>query len=300
MNKVNICFVVLHYNTSEDTEHFIASVFKNIDTENFQIVIVDNASPNKSGKIIKEKYKENEKVHVILNNSNEGFARGNNAGIVYAEKNFNPDFIVMTNSDTYLIQKDFYFQIQKEYDTSHFFVLGPQIITPKGVVLSQAQIRRPYDRKRTKQLIRSMKYHLFVNYCGIANLLRGIRKHITKAQKPTPNSRNVNERRENVYLEGACLIFSKDYLKVYHGINPRTYMYFEEEILFYEMVRDERKTVYNPAVKIFHNSHGSTEATYAKKRAYMIFRCKNQLKSARILLDIIDEKPMEENIEKIQ
>ena len=116
MNKVNICFVVLHYNTIEDTERFIVSVFENIDVDSFQIVIVDNASPNRSGEILKEKYRENDKVSVILNSTNKGFARGNNTGIKYAEKNFDPDFIVMTNSDTYLIQKDFYYQIQKEYD----------------------------------------------------------------------------------------------------------------------------------------------------------------------------------------
>ena len=116
MNKVNICFVVLHYNTIEDTERFIVSVFENIDVDSFQIVIVDNASPNRSGEILKEKYRENDKVSVILNSTNKGFARGNNTGIKYAEKNFDPDFIVMTNSDTYLIQKDFYYQIQKEYE----------------------------------------------------------------------------------------------------------------------------------------------------------------------------------------
>ncbi len=300
MNKVNICFVVLHYNTIEDTERFIVSVFENIDIDSFQIVIVDNASPNRSGEILKEKYRENEKVSVILNSTNKGFARGNNTGIKYAEKNFDPDFIVMTNSDTYLIQKDFYYQIQKEYDFSHFFVLGPQIITPNGIVLNQAQSRNPYDRKRTQQMIRSMKYHLIVNYCGMAKFSGRIGKFISKARKMNPTIVNMNERREKVYLEGSCLIFSKDYISIYHGINPRTYMYFEEEILFYEMVRDRRKIVYNPLIKIFHSSHGATETVYSKRRKYMIFKCQNQLKSARILLDIIDGTLVEDNVEEIQ
>lgn len=300
MNKVNICFVVLHYNTIEDTEYFINSVFEKIDIENFQIVIVDNASPNRSGEFIKEKYKDNRKISVILNSTNEGFARGNNAGIRYAEENFDPDFIVMTNSDTYLIQQDFYFQIQKEYSFSHFFVLGPQIITPKGTVLTQAQSRAPYDRKQTRQMIRSMKYHLLMNFCGLAKFSREIGKFISKAQNTDTAIPNMDERRENIYLEGACLIFSKDYINAYHGIDPRTYMYFEEEILFYQMVRDERKIVYNPSIKIFHNSHGSTGTIFSERRRYMIFRCKNQLKSARILLDIIDGKPVEDKIEKVQ
>lgn len=300
MKKVSICFVVLHYNSIEDTERFIASVFENIDTENFQIIIVDNASPNRSGEVIRRKYKEHNNVSILLNSTNEGFARGNNAGITYAEEHFDPDFLVMANSDTYLIQKDFYSQIRKEYDISHFFVLGPQIITPRGVVSNQAQIRKPYNRRKTRQIIRSARYHLIVNYCGIAKFLTGIRTLVSKSRRPDSQELNMDERRENVYLEGACLIFSKDYLNIYHGINPRTYMYLEEEILFYEMVRDGRKIVYNPLIKIFHRSHGATETKYSKKREFMIFKCKNQLKSARILLDLIDGKLVEENIEKVQ
>lgn len=290
MNKVNICFVVLHYNTTEDTERFITSVLENIDIENYHIVIVDNASPNGSGKRIKEKYKLNDKISILLNSENAGFAKGNNLGIAYAERNFNPDFVVMTNSDTYLVQKDFYWQIKQEYEISHFFVLGPQIITPRGVATTQAQSRKPYDRTQTLQMIRSMKYHLIINYCGIAGILSVIKKLTTNRQREKRNAKNMNERLENVYLEGACLIFSRDYTNIYHGINPNTYMYFEEEILFYEMIRDGRNIIYNPNIKIFHNSHVATKETYKTRRKYMIFRCKNQLKSARILLDIIDGK----------
>lgn len=289
MNKVSLCFVVLHYNTVEDTERFITSVFDNIDTESYQIVIVDNASPNGSGKIIKGRYKDSSKINVLLNDVNLGFAKGNNVGIAYAEKNFDPDFIVMTNSDTYLVQKDFYFQIKKEYEASNFFVLGPQIITPRGVVTTQAQIRQPYDRKQALQMIRSTKYHLIVNYFGVAGILSGIRKLITNIKNADMSVANMNDRRENVYLQGACLIFSKNYTSVYHGINPLTYMYFEEEILFYEMTRDHRRTVYNPSIKMFHNSHGVTKETYRSKRKYTIFRARNQLESIRVLLKIIDE-----------
>lgn len=290
MQEVNICFVVLHYNTTDDTERFITSVFENIDIENYHIVIVDNASPNGSGKLIKEKYKSNNKISVILNHENAGFARGNNLGIAFAEKNYNPKFIVMTNSDTYLIQKDFYFQIEQEYETSHFFVLGPQIITPRGIAKSQAQRRKPYDRGQTLQMIRSTRYHLIANYCGISRITSKIRMLIMSRQQTESNAPDLNTRYENVYLEGACLIFSKNYTDIYHGINPNTYMYFEEEILFYEMMRDQRKTVYNPKIKIFHNSHSATMGKSGKTRKNIIFRCKNQLHSAKVLLDIIDGK----------
>lgn len=287
MDKIDICFVVLHYNTEEDTDRFIASVFENIDTDNYRIIVVDNASPNGSGKQIRDKYMENPKIVTLLNEDNLGFAKGNNIGIAYAEKHFDPDFLVMTNSDTYLIQKDFFRQIKQEYQYSHFFVLGPFIKLPQGIALSQGQKRNPRDKKEMLKLIRSTRYHLFVSYCGIADLLSGIRKFIMGDKKKIIPAR-MYERHEDVYLTGSCLIFSKDYIHHYHGINPSTYMFFEEEILFYEMVRDKRKTVYNPNIKMFHNLHGSTKQALSSKRKRRIFQYRNQLASEKIYLNMID------------
>ncbi len=56
-------------------------------TDMYKIVIVDNASPDKSGALLKEHYKNDDHVEVLLNQENLGFARGNNVGFRYAEKN---------------------------------------------------------------------------------------------------------------------------------------------------------------------------------------------------------------------
>ena len=45
-NEYSIGFVILHYNTMKETADCAESVKKKIDTPNYHIVIVDNASPN--------------------------------------------------------------------------------------------------------------------------------------------------------------------------------------------------------------------------------------------------------------
>ena len=53
MKKIKVAFVILHYQAIEMTIKCINSLYKTFDiSENF-IVVVDNASPNKSGNELK-------------------------------------------------------------------------------------------------------------------------------------------------------------------------------------------------------------------------------------------------------
>lgn len=286
----DICFVILHYNTIEDTLNCISSIYERLDVENFHIVVVDNESPNNTGAELEEKFRDNSKVTILLTKENLGFARGNNVGIHYAEEHVQPKFLVMLNSDTYLIQDDFYAQIEAEYQQSHFFVLGPQVINLKGAGKFQAIERKPLNREETKSFIRGTRYHLIVNYLGIAEILTAIRLAITKHKPQSVSANDVTVRKENVYLTGSCLIFSAEFLKEYHGLNPGTFMYFEEEILFHEMMRDGRTTAFSPDVKMYHNEVGATRKTIRNRRKANIFWFKNQLQSAKFYLSMLDSE----------
>ena len=130
---MRIGFVVLHYNVVAETELCVESILKRIDSSDFEIVVVDNASPNKSGPQIQSLFANREHVSVILNEENLGFARGNNVGFRFLKNEKKCDFIVMLNNDTYLIQDDFCKVVQEEYERSHFAVLGPEIHCPNGI-----------------------------------------------------------------------------------------------------------------------------------------------------------------------
>ena len=96
MEDINFTFVILHYYTIEDTVNCVQSI-KEIETygNNVKIVIVDNASPNRTGKLIQEKYIDDPQIHVILSSENLGFANGNNLGFEYAKKQLKSDFIIL-------------------------------------------------------------------------------------------------------------------------------------------------------------------------------------------------------------
>ncbi len=60
-----IAFVILHYQAMEETISCVDTI-KNMVKEEKKIVIVDNASPNKTGINLREKYSQDSEVIVLL------------------------------------------------------------------------------------------------------------------------------------------------------------------------------------------------------------------------------------------
>ena len=121
-------FVIVNYCTSDDVQLCIESVFQYLDNENFIIIVVDNNSPDKSGKKLQEKYDNEKKCEVILNNSNLGYARGNNIGIKLCINKYNCDFVCILNPDIRITDNMFASDIRGEYREHMYDVLSGIIL----------------------------------------------------------------------------------------------------------------------------------------------------------------------------
>ena len=64
-----IGFVILHYQTIRETIDCVTSIQKICDNKDI-IIIVDNCSPNASGKILHKKYQQYSNIEVVLNKEN--------------------------------------------------------------------------------------------------------------------------------------------------------------------------------------------------------------------------------------
>lgn len=96
-NIENICVILVNYNGFDDTVECIKSIRKS-DYANYKIILVDNGSADKD-KIIHDKY-INEVADVVISDDNLGFSGGNNLGIEYAKKKYDPEFYLLLNNDT--------------------------------------------------------------------------------------------------------------------------------------------------------------------------------------------------------
>lgn len=292
MKNKKIVFLILHYYTIDDTIKCVNSIKSNIDADNYEIVIVDNASPNDTGKELEELYKDNDKIHVLINNKNLGFAQGNNIGFKYAKDKLKADFIVMQNNDTYLIQKDFYNTILNEYNESNFGVLGPKIIL-KNNKINGIYTKLPTIKEQERKLL-ILKILYMVNLFNIEHIFlktKNLLKKILKKNtiQPKVDEELSNQRQKNIILHGCCLIFSPKYIELFDGLDDRTFLYCEEELLFIRLMNNDLVSIYNPQLLIFHNEDAATNAITRTKRKKAIFTYKNLIKSNKILLEELKE-----------
>jgi len=87
-----VSIISINYNDAKVTMDMLASL-KNLTYSNYEVIIIDNASPSDNPDIIKETYP---KITLIKSKLNLGFAGGNNLGVKVAKG----DYLLFINNDT--------------------------------------------------------------------------------------------------------------------------------------------------------------------------------------------------------
>ena len=93
----DLSIIILNYNVKELLLNCLDSIFKNKkSTDNWQIIVVDNASEDGSVEAVKKEYPQ---IELVENKENLGFSAGNNVGVKYAKAPvilfLNPDTVVV-------------------------------------------------------------------------------------------------------------------------------------------------------------------------------------------------------------
>lgn len=285
-------FVVLHYKTEKDTIECIESI-KKLSYKNIEIVIVDNGSQNGTGEDLKNLYKTNKNIHVIIEKKNWGFAQGNNIGFKYAKDELKADYICAINNDTVINQCDFVEICIRLYSEEKYYVAGPDVIS-----LIDGGHQSPFGFHLTskKAAIKDVIY----NYMKLISFYLFIDKIVTKFIDARRKKRKniggkiiIKEKhvlKEDIgMLNGCCIIFSKLYIEKYDGFYPKTFMYGEESILFILCKELGMKMLYSPEIKIFHKEGSSTKESH-KDRKKEIFFYKHSAKSSRLVLKLIKKR----------
>jgi GT2 family glycosyltransferase len=250
---------------------------------NFNIIIVDNCSRLENYELIKKKYGKNKKIKILRTEKNLGFSKGNNFGFEYARKNFNPDFYYFISNDTLLTNKDTMKVIEEEYKRSKFDVFGSDIMEPDGKHVSP--IRSNVGNSRYKVMARF--YLLFIaQLLGVRHFLFRLKHIFTKKQS---SKLDHTERKENVAFQGAAILFSKKcFKKLPKPFYPETFLYSEEDILSYNRIKYNLKTVYNPKVRIIHKESVTINKINKNKLKSMVFKLRHNLRSLKIFYDYME------------
>lgn len=94
MPKVSI--ITINYNGIKDTIECLESL-KKILYPNYEVFVVDNASNNREGEKLKNKF--GKYINLIQSNKNLGFAGGNNLAFDYIFENSDSKYVLLINND---------------------------------------------------------------------------------------------------------------------------------------------------------------------------------------------------------
>lgn len=290
--SVNTVFVILHYLTLVDTLEAVASIKQY--EKGSQIVIVDNASKNGTFEKLKEKYKDDSCVDVISTPSNVGFAKGNNLGIKYAREHYSSDFICLINNDILLIE-EISSKIEQEYVRSHFSVLGPMIYTADGRCNDNPGRSQPMGKEELRVLIYYLGMMIFANkihmgsFCeSLYNGLRQIRRKF-REKKIDNSHKTYLSRKENVQLHGCFLVLSKLFFEYFDGLYSGTFLYMEEDILFWQLMQKNLTSVYLPDIHVFHKEDSASKVVWSSDRKRTLVKQKICLDSAKAFEKLMKE-----------
>lgn len=238
-SRPSVGIVILNWNGVEDTRRCLTSL-KEITYPNINVIVVDNNSSNDELEMVKQSH-SGFVDKFIQNNSNIGYAAGNNVGIEYSINNYNDDYVLILNNDV-TVSPNFLSTMIRSAENCSADIIGPKIRQLEDP--SKLQIAGGFLNK----------------YLG-KHIPRGYGE-IDKGQYDKPKFVD--------YISGACMLIHRDVVKTV-GLIPTFYFLQWEEMDYCSAARNEGFNVlYEPESIIYHKLNASFER---KNKTYeMIIR----------------------------
>lgn len=221
--KIDLSIVTVTYNSEKYIKKLLVSLDKFI-PERSEVIVVDNNSSDNTLNILKSR----KNIHLIENDSNDGFAKGSNKGAEEARGEYllflNPDTDILDNSISILL----------DFIKSHQEVglVGPALIEPLGNT-------QPSVRNLPTILGAFAQYYL-----GVKNKYDN---YVPEGQDPV----------EVQSVFGAAIMLKKATFAKIGGFNEKYFMYFEDLELCKSVRNLGLKAYYLPKAKFSHVVGGS-------------------------------------------
>ncbi len=202
-----IGIIIINYNTYDKTIDCISSI-KETFFGDYKIYLLDNASVNDSAKILKNTYKDDAKVQVIISEVNHGYARGNNLCLKIAKED-GCDYSLISNNDIVYRDNAIDYMLEDIKRTDALLV-GPTVIKPTGEVQGTVKYHRPG----------------FIEYMLYETYTRNFFKKSCERHKRIPN-----ESSDVYWIAGCTFLVDMEKFERIGFFDDYTFLFYEEFIL---------------------------------------------------------------------
>ncbi len=239
---MKLSIIIVSWNVKSVLSDCIESIEENPASEPFEVVLVDNASSDKTVEFVRNKFPY---VVVMANSRNLGFAAANNQGIERSQGEcillLNPDTIVHSGSLDILIE----FMDENE-DVG---ICGPQLLNQDGTIQSSV---------RCFPTFRGALYrHTAIKYLGLFK---------NEYKKWLMKSFDHKTKMDVDQVMGAALLIRRSIIEDIGTMDEQFFMYYEEVDLCYRLKQAGWRVVFLPEATITHLGGRSSEQIPAEKQ----------------------------------
>ncbi len=233
-----VSIVIINYNTFQITCDCVESIFRFTKNINYEVILVDNASPNDNPDDFLVKFPG---IKLIKSKENGGFAKGNNLGIAAASG----DIILLLNSDTILREDSISLAATTLAKLPDVGALSVRLIYPDGKL------------QHTARRFRSIKNELL-------DLLRPFLMVLPYKKRASIMLNQYFKGDYNTYADwvsGAFMMFHRSLFDKLPDkkLDERFFMYGEDQLWCYQFYEHGYKSYYLAETTVIHIHNASTE-----------------------------------------
>lgn len=249
---MEISVIIVNWNTRTLLLECIESLVCDLQNVPYEIIVVDNNSSDDSVAAVRQQYPQ---VRLILNDSNLGFAKANNIGIVQASGKY----IAFVNSDIKILPGCFLPLVRYMETHADAGCIGPRIFNPDTTY----QLSSRHFPTLWNSFIEALGIH---NYFMRSRFFSGEFMWLDKQKEPC-----------DVDILSGCFWFIRaQALKRVGGLDETFFFYGEDKDYCMRYRRAGWKVIYVPEARVIHYGGASSslrpvEYYYQLQRAYIQF-----------------------------
>ena len=233
---MELSIIIVNFNSMKYLLECVASIYEWTCGLQFEILVVDNASPNRDIDQLKAHFAD---VRLIQSSHNLGFAGANNVGFQHSTG----EFVVFLNPDTCLISPAFSVMIETARALKDLGVVGCRLLNTDLSIQTSSVMKFPTIMNSILQVehFRLKVPSLF----GIGPLF---------SDKPGPVSVEA--------ISGACMLLPRSVFVSVGMFDEQYFMYSEDVDLCYKVAKAGLKAYYCGDVSIVHHGGKTSPPTW--------------------------------------
>jgi GT2 family glycosyltransferase len=242
-NPPLVYVIVLTWNGRKFTLECLRSLYQS-DYSNYRVLLVDNASTDGTVDAVRGEFPQTE---LIANESNEGYAEGNNIGIRQAEKQ-GASFFFVLNNDTVVDRSTISQFVQSAKGNEDNYVFTPVI----------------YDYDSRDRVV----------FWG--NSWDPSRARFRQLPYPNQDFLQKTDFISSDFASGCAIFFSRSILKRVGLLDPRYFIYWEDTDWSMRALRNHCRIFVVPQAKIWHSESQSFQDA-SGRIAFHYYHSRNRL-----------------------